>query len=97
MYTINKGIKEQPFKQLQVQKIAKSNALEILSISLEKGTVFPEHTSPTDAYLIVLEGDIDLHINEASYHLTAHQLFDFPQEVKHWVSANKNSKFLIVR
>lgn len=97
MYTIKNTIKSQPYEKLKVEKLAKNDALEILSISLEKNAVFPEHTSPTDAQLIVLEGDIIFHINDEPYHIVAQQNFSFPKEVAHWVKANENSKFLIIR
>ena len=63
IYTVRNQIADQPFDNLQIKKIVKTDALEILSISLEKGTTFPEHTSPKDAQLIVLEGNIVFHIN----------------------------------
>ena len=97
MYTINNAITLQPFDKLQVHKLVKTDALEILSISLEKNEVFPEHTSPTDAQLIVLEGEIVFHINGEPFHLSKHQHFNFPKENKHWVQAIENSKFLIIR
>ncbi|WP_136468340.1 cupin domain-containing protein [Flagellimonas onchidii] len=97
MYTINNQIKEQETKGLQVASLVKTEALEILTISLEKDAIFPKHSSPKDAQLIVLEGDIDFHINQTKYNLTTHQNFDFPAEQEHWVKANKSSKFLIVR
>jgi quercetin dioxygenase-like cupin family protein len=97
MYNISNQIADQRFDNLQIQKIVKTNALEILSISLEKGATFPEHTSPSDAQLIVLEGDIVFHINEDSYQLKTQQNFNFPKATPHAVSANENSKFLIIR
>jgi len=97
MYTINNTIKSQTFNNLQVQKLAKTDAFEILTISLEKDAVFPTHTSPTNAQLIVLEGDIFFHIHGEPYHLKAQQNLSFPKETEHWVSANENSKFLIIR
>ncbi len=97
MYNVNNTISSQPFDKLQVQKIVKTDVLEILSISLEKNAVFPEHVSPTDAQLIVLEGDIVFHINDRPFRLKAQQHFSFPKEVLHWVKAKENSKFLIVR
>tara|TARA_R110002167_G_scaffold278424_5_gene484271 strand:- start:1334 stop:1627 length:294 start_codon:yes stop_codon:yes gene_type:complete len=97
MYSIDSTIRTQEFKKLQVNKLAKTDAYEILSISLEKDAIFPEHTSPTDAQLIVLEGEIDFHINGESYPLGAYQHFDFPKATKHWVIAKVNAKFLIVR
>jgi len=97
MYKINNGINAQEFSALQIQKLVKTESLEILSISLEKDTVYPEHSSPKDAQLIVLEGDIVFHINQEQYSLTKHQHFSFPKEVIHWVKANESSKFLIIR
>ena len=97
MYKTSNQIAEQKFDKLQVQKLVKTEALEILSISLEKGSTFPEHTSPVDAQLIVLEGDIVFHINENSYQLKSQQNFNFPKATPHFVRANENSKFLIIR
>lgn len=97
MYTINNTIKSQPYDKHQVQKLVKTDTMEVLSISLEKDAIFPKHSSPTDAQLIVLVGDIVFHINNEPFHLAKHQHFSFPKEVEHWVKANENSKFLIIR
>lgn len=97
MYKTSNQIAEQKFDKLQVQKLVKTEVLEILSISLEKGAIFPEHTSPADAQLIVLEGNIVFHINENSYQLKSQQNFNFPKAAPHSVMANENSKFLIIR
>lgn len=97
MYKINNQVIEQEYKKLQVQVLTKTPKYDVLSISLEKDAIFPEHSSPTDAQLIVLEGAIVFYINGESYHLIAHQHFSFPEHVEHWVKAKENSKFLIVR
>lgn len=97
MYTVEKDIEQQAFNKLKVQKIKTSENLDILSISLEKGAVFPEHTSPRDAYLIMLEGEIQFHINYDVYTLSQHQHLNFNKEEAHWVEASENSKFLIIR
>ncbi|RKR14236.1 Cupin domain-containing protein [Maribacter vaceletii] len=97
MYSINNSIKETKFNGLQVHKIIKTDTIEILSICLEKGALFPEHSSPLDAQLIVLEGNISFSINNAVYKLTEQQHFSFPKNVEHWVKANENSKFIIIR
>jgi quercetin dioxygenase-like cupin family protein len=97
MYRVSDTIKTQQYDQLQIQKLIKNNRLEILSISLEKDALFPEHTSPTDAVLVVLEGNIDFHINGENFCLKAQQHFSFPKETAHWVKANENAKFLVIR
>lgn len=97
MYEINSTIALQKFEGLKVQKIASSSQTEILSISLEKDAIFPEHTSPRDENLIVLEGEIVFYINEKEYLLSGQHHFPFEKEIPHWVKANEDSKFLIIR
>ena len=97
MYETNSQIGDQKYDGLQVQIVAETPKFDILSISLEQDAIFPEHSSPTDAQLIVLEGDIIFHIEGEPYHLTKYQRFSFPKQTEHWVKANENSKFLIVR
>lgn len=97
MYEISNQIENQTYENLQVQIVVKTPKYDILSISLEKDAVFPEHSSPTDAQLIVLEGAIIFNIDGDPYHLTKHQRFSFPKLTEHWVKAKVNSKFLIVR
>lgn len=62
MFQVNNIIKNQGFNKLQVSKLNDGPAETIL-ITLEKGATFPEHTAPRDAQLIVLEGEINFHIN----------------------------------
>ena len=97
MYKINDTINTTSFEGLQAEKLIDINAKEVLQISLEANTVFPKHTSPTDAHLLVLEGSISFFINKIEYKLNKHQIFYFPKEVEHWVEAHENSKFLIIR
>lgn len=97
MYQIDNRIGEQAFSKLQVLKIIDADAFNVLSISLEKDAIFPDHTSPTNAHLIVLEGEILFYINDTSFQLKKQQHFNFPKNTKHWVKATTNSKFLIIR
>lgn len=97
MYIINDKINLTDFQGLNASKIHELNAKEMLHISLEKNSVFPKHTSPTDALLVLLEGKIKFHINASEYQIVQHQLFDFPKNEEHWVEAQENSKFLIIR
>jgi quercetin dioxygenase-like cupin family protein len=97
MYEINDIINKTSFEGLQVGKILDFNATEILQISLEATTIFPKHTSPTNATLLVLEGEISFFINNEKYILKKHQIFQFPKKEEHWVEAITDSKFLIFR
>lgn len=97
MYQVRDNIPDQGFDGLKAQKLFVKPQTEVLLISLENGAEFPEHTSPRDAFLVVLEGEILFHINDQTYQLHKHQTFNFPASVPHWVTANMNSKFLIIR
>lgn len=96
MLKINNSIKTQGFNKLQVLKL-NSGPAETILITLEKDAIFPEHTAPRDAQIIVLEGEINFHINSEVYNIKTHQDFKFPKETPHWVEAVENSKFLIIR
>ena len=97
MYTIEDAITKLKYEGLKVEKLSSKDQCETLLIVLKKGHWFPEHTSPRDVLLIVLEGDIQFYINNTNYQLQKHQTFTFPANEKHKVFANQNSKFLIVR
>ena len=55
MIDIDNTITQQPFDGLQIEQLVKNPSLEILSISLAKNAVFPNHTSPKDAHLITAQ------------------------------------------
>lgn len=96
-YTVENSITKLDYNSLKVEKLASKDGCETLLIALEKGHWFPEHTSPRDVLLVVLEGDIQFYINNTNYQLQEHQTFTFPANEKHKVFGNQNSKFLIIR
>lgn len=90
-------INEAAYKSLSVNKLFNNSTAETILITLEKGAVFPEHTSPKDTLLVVLTGAIDFYIEGKVISLSANQLYSFKKEVPHHVIAIKDSKFLIIR
>lgn len=97
MLEIGKQIRSQQIDAIQVRKHMKNQSLEILSITLEKGSVLPDHTSPRDAFLIVLEGKLDFLIDGKTFHLQKFEDFSFPKERTHRVVAREDTRFLIIR
>ena len=75
MFQILDDINITEHKNVQVSKISASEDTEVLHISIEKDAIFKKHTSPKDALLVVLEGQICFHINNNSFVLSKHQLF----------------------
>jgi len=94
---IDNTIAQQPFAGLKIEQLVKNAHMEILSVSLAKGAVFPRHSSPRDVHLVVLEGEIDFFIKNQIVNLGTQQHFSFSKETDHWVQALENSKFLIIR
>ena len=97
MYTIIDRISNQEIEGLKVQKILHAPGFELLSVGLGNGEVFPEHTSPTEAALLVLRGNIVFHIGGRTFELTEEELFHIPAGTPHWVEGHEDSKFLIIR
>jgi quercetin dioxygenase-like cupin family protein len=97
MYTINNTLADQACKDLQLNRLIKSDSFEVISVSLEAGHLFPEHISPKTTYLILLKGEINFYIEEKTFHLNPRQVFDFPANTKHHVKALTDSNFLIIR
>lgn len=84
-------------KGFQASKIFKTESTETILITLEKGTTFPTHTSPKDALLVVLQGEIVFYIHKKEIVLTEQQTYSFLKDIEHYVVANKDAKFLIIR
>jgi quercetin dioxygenase-like cupin family protein len=97
LYTINKQIATQETKALEILRIFKNSAFEVRTIAMEQGAIFPEHTSPTEALLIMLEGAIVFHIKGKAYSIQRQESFHFPANITHWVEARADSKFILIR
>ena len=90
-------INEAVVSGLNVSKLFKTDTTETLLITLEKQQLFPKHTSPKDALLVVLEGSINFYIENKMLALEKNEIYTFSKDVEHYVTANTNSKFLIIR
>lgn len=97
MYEINNAMRDSSFDGLTVKAISKTETCETLLITLEKDAIFPEHTSPRDALLVMLEGTIVFSISAQEFVIGEYQSFTFPAHEKHHVLAKENTKFLIIR
>ncbi len=97
MLQIHDWIRKTTYNGLTVQKIFKTENTETLLITLEKDHIFPEHVSPGDALLVMLEGSIKFNIQKKEYSINWQDSFTFPANEPHYVKAMEDSKFLIIR
>lgn len=82
---------------LTVNKMFTTSTTEVILITIEKGVIFPKHTSPKDTLLVVLDGAINFYIENNTVLLNTNQVYSFKKEIPHYVIAKENSKFLIIR
>lgn len=96
MIAVHTDIESQTRQGLQVLKLFRNDALELLRLSLEMDAVFPGHSSPTEAVLPELEGRTRFHNNTGEC-CPGPQIFPgFPAKTPDRVQADQPSKFLII-
>ncbi|MBT8254604.1 MAG: hypothetical protein HKN00_01030 [Flavobacteriaceae bacterium] len=86
-----------PYNGISAAKLIANSSFESRLISLEKGAKLTPHISNKDALLVLLEGQIDFHIEETTFKLKPFQGLSFKKNETHWVDAIVNSKFLLLR
>ncbi|MBT8258721.1 MAG: cupin domain-containing protein [Bacteroidia bacterium] len=90
-------IKDTGFEGITVKKLAEHEAYEIVLITLEGGAKIPSHVANRDAQLVMLEGRIKFHIEDETYDLSSQQTIHFDKNITHWVEAEEDSKFVLVK
>lgn len=95
---IEKNILEQlDFNNVKSKKIVHTENFDCVLLTIEKGKIFKEHISNTDAYLIVLTGEINFNINNQSFRLTQSDGIAFAKNTPHSIEAICNSKMLLIK
>jgi len=95
---IDKNILEQlDFNKIKSKKIAHTDKFDCILLNIEEGNILKEHISNTDAYLIVLSGEIVFNINNQSFKLYQNDGIAFEKNTPHSVEAISNSKMLLIK
>ena len=82
----------------QVKSIFKNENCTILQLVFKKGQGLPQHTTPIDALLQVIEGECELTMGGKSYILKVNDAMVLPKGEVHEVWAKKmNTKMLLTR
>lgn len=69
----------------------------VILFALKQNQLLKTHTSPVDAFILVLEGEILFNIRNINHTISAEETLFFKKDEKHTVLAQKDSKFLVVR
>lgn len=71
-----------------------------LLVAIKKNQLMPEHISPVDAFIYVLEGEVEFILTdceESRFEVKKGEFFVFRANEKHAVFGKKDSKMLVVR
>jgi len=69
----------------------------VLYLCLAKGDALKPHTASTDAFLLVIEGEIIFSMNDNEYHLKKGDSFTFKAGERHAVQSLTDASFLLVK
>ncbi len=72
------------------------NNMAIL-FALKQNQVLKTHTSPVDAFIFVLSGEIFFNIKNTNHTISPGEILFFKKNEKHTVLAQKDSKFIVIR
>ncbi len=66
-------------------------------VALKKDEIIDTHTSPSDAAVYVIEGEIEIHFDAEKFKLDKGEILMFKRETEHKVLAHKDSKFFLIK
>ena len=76
--------------------IKKSKTVTITIFSFDKGQELSEHTTPYDAFVLVLDGDVHLVIGGKEVIVKTGEIVLMPANIPHAVIADKRFKMLLI-
>jgi quercetin dioxygenase-like cupin family protein len=93
-----KNIYEYTTKEKSIKKQLYANErFHVLYLCMAKGDVLKPHTASTDAFLLIMEGEIIFLMNDNEYHLKKGDSFTFKAGERHAVQSVTDASFLLVK
>ncbi|MBL4586424.1 MAG: cupin domain-containing protein [Flavobacteriales bacterium] len=86
-----------PLDGLKTNKLVSNQSGNIILIAIEKGNELKEHTSNTDASILILQGKVIFKINGEEHIMQSHDLFSFKKNETHAIEALTNSKLILIK
>ncbi len=87
-------------EKINSKVLAENGESKAILFAIKKEQFMPEHISPKDTFIYVLEGEIEFEINHDEnerYKIEKGDIFFFNAEEKHTVLGKKDTKMLVVR
>ena len=87
-------------EHINSQVLLKNDDCLALIVALKKNQKMQEHFSPINAFIFVIEGEIDFHLindTQKDFEIKEDEIFFFKANEKHSITAKKDSKMLVIR
>ncbi len=92
-----KDLHKEDERGVQAKKIFEPSQA-LLSLQILSGNQMKEHLTPTPAFLICVEGEIEYHDEKGfSQTMKSGDFYAIPPNVKHWLDAKKDSNLILVK
>lgn len=82
-------------KSIVSKQIIKKKNGNVTLFAFDKGESLTEHTSPFEALVFVVDGEMEIKIGGAPYHVKAGEIILLPQNIPHGLIAIEKSKMLL--
>jgi quercetin dioxygenase-like cupin family protein len=86
-----------PYDGVKTKKIDANEHFKVVLISLQQGQRLDAHTSPTDAFIYVLEGNANFNLEGKAFFLSPGDGLSFKAHAEHSVNALTDFKMLLFR
>lgn len=85
------------YDKIKKQALYKSDPFEVIFLTIAKDELLKPHTSKTDAFLVVIEGDIIFTLEGIDFTLHKDDLFQFKANQLHSVKALTDASLLLIK
>lgn len=96
MHTGNLAALKQ-YDKIKKQSLYKSEPFEVMLLTIAKDEILKPHTSKTDAFILVTEGDVMFSLEGVDFNLHKDDLFQFKANQLHAVKALTDASLLLIK
>lgn len=96
MHTGNLAALKQ-YDKIKKQSLYKSEPFEVILLTIAKDEVLKPHTSKTDAFILVIEGDVIFTLEGVDFNLHKDDMFQFKANQLHVVKALTDASLLLIK
>ncbi len=84
-------------ESINAKVLLKKEDSALLLIAIKKDQLMPDHISPTDAFLYVIEGEVEFRTKNNNYEVDKNEIFAIKANEPHCVFGKQDSKIMVVR